>query len=132
MSTIILLPPVDPARLAEVKAHAAINVFDMTQRPFPPPPGDDPRHVLWVGPYRIVYSHSLSACMKDHGCDRRSHLFHHFSISQHDRPGIPSPVEAASLIYACGVMGVWSAAGVNEDERTAVVLVEIDPAKAKA
>jgi len=70
--------PEELRRIAEVKAYAAAHVWDATQQPYPPEPGENPAHVLMLGIIRVVYSHTLASCTKR---ERHTHLFHHLSIS---------------------------------------------------
>lgn len=123
---IAVLDPDTLAAIEAVKRHAAAHVFDCTKLPLPPPPGDDPRHVVLIGNVRAVYSHTLARCHSREGC---FHLFHQLSISlQPIRPdSYPSVLIGTEIANLFGMPEPWTACGMKPEESTVNILLEIEP-----
>lgn len=90
--------PEELAAVERVMAYAKEHVFDMTSRPYPPPPGDNPQHVVMFGPLRAVYTLTLAPC---HFREGRTHLYHHLSVSVMGK--LPMPFMVASVAEAFGI-----------------------------
>ena len=124
-----LIGPAELARVAELRAHAAAHVYDVTRHPLPRPPGDDPAFVMFFGTVRVVYTHTLAPCARVNGCERRTHLFHHLSFSTWPRANgkLPNPVIVAELckLFHVDFYDKDTAKGASPEECAVVVVAEV-------
>lgn len=81
-----------PAAVDAIVAHAKAHVYEPDDMP---PPGDDPRHVLYASPYRVVFSFTRL----------QGALYRHLSISCAGGERKPSHTVAIAFANAFGFDG---------------------------
>lgn len=105
-------------KVSEVLAYACLpeNIY----RPGPDAkiPGDDPRHLLMTGDYKIVFSLTYISA--------EDTTYRHFSISVANRSRLPHPIAIEEVLPFFGFFGGLRMCIVDVNEREGCVVVVQD------